>query len=122
MPTGPKAIEQKIQQMLNAWEELAPAKSFGGMTLADFQAIAAPSLAARQLLADLDDQILRETNTRDAHDEVFLAKAQMVVNGVRADPTEGPNSSLYEAMGYTRSSDRKSGLHRKAGGGAAPKP
>jgi hypothetical protein len=27
--------------------------------------------------------------TREAADEAFLAKAQMVVNGVLADPTEG---------------------------------
>jgi hypothetical protein len=32
---------------------------------------------------------------------------------VRADPTEGLNSALYEAMGYTRKSDRKSGLTTK---------
>jgi len=57
-------------------------------------------------------------NDRDSADATFLAKAQLVVNGVLADPTEGPDSSLYEAMGYTRKSERKSGLHR--GGGAAP--
>jgi hypothetical protein len=36
-----------------------------------------------------------------------------VVNGVRADPEEGDDSALYEAMGYTRRSERKSGLTRK---------
>jgi hypothetical protein len=35
-----------------------------------------------------------------------------LVNGVLADPTEGPDSALYEAFGYTRKSERKSGLTR----------
>jgi len=44
-----------------------------------------------------------------------------VVNGVLADPTEGPDSSLYEAMGYTRKSERKSGLTRgKKSAGSTP--
>ena len=33
--------------------------------------------------------------------------------GVLADPTEGPDSALYAAFGYTRTSERKSGLTRK---------
>jgi len=41
---------------------------------------------------------------------------QGVVAGVKADPTEGPDSSLLEAFGYTRKSERKSGLSRKGGG------
>jgi hypothetical protein len=35
------------------------------------------------------------------------------VNGTRADPAEGSNGTLIEAIGYTRSSERKSGLTRK---------
>ncbi len=34
MVTSPKDNDQKMQPMLNAWEKLAPDKSFGGMTLA----------------------------------------------------------------------------------------
>jgi len=37
---------------------------------------------------------------------------QRLVNGVRADPDFGPDSALYEALGYTRESERKSGLTR----------
>jgi hypothetical protein len=40
--SSPKDKEVKMQQMLNAWQTLAAAKSFGGMTLAQFQAIATP--------------------------------------------------------------------------------
>ena len=61
-------------------------------------------------------------NDRDGADAAFLAQAQLVVNGVLADPSEGPDSSLYEAMGYTRKSERRSGLTRaKKTAGPSPK-
>ena len=120
MPINPKSNEQKMNTMLSAWETLAPAKSFGGMTLDQFKAVAAPAQAARRRIAELEGQMTQAINDRDNADTAFLAKAQLVVNGVLADPTEGPDSSLYEAMGYTRKSERRSGLHR--GGGTAPAP
>lgn len=113
MPNNPKSNEQKMNTMVNAWETLAPTKSFGGMTLAQFKTVVAPSLAARARIADLEAQMTQAINDRDAADAVFLAQAQLVINGVLADPTEGPDSSLYEAMGYTRKSERRSGLTKK---------
>lgn len=113
MPTTPKDNQQKIERMLNAWQTLAPDKSFGGLTLAQFQAVAQPAQAARQRILDLEGQMTQAITERDAADDAFQAKAQLVVNGVLADPTEGADSALYEAMGYTRKSDRKSGLTRK---------
>jgi len=113
MPSNPKTNEQKMDTMSNAWESLAPTKTYGGMTVTDFKAVIAPAKAARARLADLETQMTQALNDRDAADAVFLAKAQLVVNGVLADPTEGPDSSLYEAMGYTRKSERRSGLTRK---------
>jgi hypothetical protein len=113
MTASPKVVEEKIQRMINAWETLAPDKSFGGMTLAQFRAAAQPALDARQRIDDLEDQRTQAQADRDRADEDFLAKAQLVVAGVLADPTEGSNSALYDAMGYTRKSERKSGLTRK---------
>ena len=69
--------------------------------------------AARQRLDDLEDQITQAQADRDRADADFLVKAQQVVAGVLADSTEGPDSALYEAMGYRRKSERKSGLTRK---------
>jgi len=122
MRSSPKDIGDKIERMENAWEELAPNKSFGGMTLAEFRTYTAPSKAARARLADLDAQTTEAQADRDRGDSVVLVKAELIVNGVRADPTEGPDSALYEAMGYTRKSDRKSGLTRKAGSGSSTPP
>ena len=114
MVASPKETEQKIERMLNAWETLAPAKSFGGMTLAQFRAVAQPALDARARIDDLEDQLKQALADREEADDAFLLKAQLVVNGVLADPTEGPDSALYQAFGYTAKRDRKSGLTRKS--------
>lgn len=112
MPS-PKDAEQKMERMLNAWRALAPEKTFGAMTLSQFEAVAAPAQAARRRIVDLNDQLARAIAERDAADQAFSTRAQQVVAGVLADPTEGPDSALYQAFGYTRKSDRKSGLTRR---------
>jgi hypothetical protein len=110
---NPKKIEEKIERMLNAWRTLAPDKTFGGMTLAQFEAAAAPSLAARQKIGALEAQATDAYAERDRSDEAFEAKAKLVVAGVLADPTEGDDSALYGAFGYTRASEQKTGLTRR---------
>ncbi|MCA1593575.1 MAG: hypothetical protein LC754_13180 [Acidobacteria bacterium] len=42
MPS-PKDNEQRMERMINAWRTLAPDKTFGGMTLAQFEASAKPA-------------------------------------------------------------------------------
>ena len=113
MPNSRKSLEEKMNRMLNAWRTLAPERSFGGMTLAQFEAAAASARAARLRIKDLDNQRVEAANARDAADEFFAGRAQFVVNGVLADPDFGPDSALYEAFGYTRKSERKSGLMRR---------
>ena len=102
--------------MLNAWEELAALKSFGGKTLEQFRTIVTRSTAARARIDDLENQMTQAITERENADDAALDAAKLVTNGVRADPTEGEDSALYEAMGYTRASERKSGLHRNKGG------
>ena len=103
----PKKIEEKIKQVVDAWEQLAPGKRFGAMSLAEFKDAVASSLNARKLIDQLQNQLAQAINNREDADDVSLTKIQLVVNGVLADPTEGPDSSLIEAMGYTRKSERK---------------
>jgi hypothetical protein len=112
MTMSPKNFEEKMERMLNAWRMLAPDKTFGGMTLAQFEAAAAPSIETRQRIENFNAQRINAMTDRMAADEAFADKMQQVVNGVLADPTFGPDSALYEAFGYTRQSERKSGLTR----------
>lgn len=37
MPTSPKDIQERYHRILTAWKTLAPGKSFGGLTLAQFE-------------------------------------------------------------------------------------
>jgi hypothetical protein len=113
MARTPKSTEEELDKTLNGWRTLAPDKSFGGMTLAQFQAATAPSLDARQRIKDLENQLAEARADRQAADDVTEQKTQQVLNGVLADPTEGPDSPLVAAFGYTRKSERKTGLTRK---------
>lgn len=110
---APKEIEEKIERFLNAWRTLAPEKSFGGMTLAQFEAAVAPSLAARARIDGLQAQIKEAISARDDADDNSDEKMQLVVYGVLADPTEGDDSPLYKALGFTPKSEYKTGLTRK---------
>ena len=112
MPS-PKEIEERIERMINAWRTLAPDKTFGGMTRAQFEEACFPSKEMRGLIETLQNQLTQALNQRDAADKVTTAKMQLVVAGVVGDPTEGPDSALYEAFGYTRKSERKAGRRRK---------
>jgi hypothetical protein len=119
--TSPRNFEQTVHRRLNAWEQLRPAKSYGGMTLSQFQTVAAASFNARAHIEDLESQLVEALTARDLADEVTGTKMQLVVNGVLADPEEGPDGALYEAMGYRRKSDRRSGLTRKKKSGGDEK-
>ncbi|HEV7473819.1 MAG TPA: hypothetical protein VGN90_07210 [Pyrinomonadaceae bacterium] len=112
MPS-PKQIEEKIRQVLNAWRDLASTKSFAGMALDQAEAKFQPSFDRRQQITQLENQIAQAINQRDDADEVSLDTVQLLVNAVMGDPTEGRDSPLIEAMGYTRKSERKTGLTRK---------
>lgn len=114
MSYNPKINEEKMLKVLNAWKTLAPSKEFAGMKLADFEAQVNKSLEPRARLAELADQTMQQMAARDTEDAATMDKILSVVAGIVADPTEGANSALYEACGYIRKDNRKSGLTRKS--------
>ncbi|HYV24389.1 MAG TPA: hypothetical protein VE969_04060 [Pyrinomonadaceae bacterium] len=114
--TGPKQIEEKLRKAITSWETLAPAKSFGGLTLDQFKTQTALSFTARETIANFEAQMTQALNDRATADEASLDLLQRVTNGVLADPTEGPDSSLIEGLGRVRQSERKTGLTRKKKG------
>ncbi len=58
-----KRVAVKLQQVIDAWTALRPAKSFGGMTLEQFKAKLQPSLDTRDQLSALKTQTV--TSNRD---------------------------------------------------------
>ncbi len=113
MADSPKNIEEKYNRFLNAWTTLAPDKTFGGVTLAEFSAQVGKSNSPRQRLVELDDERTAEETKRDNEDKNSLKLCERVKNGVIADPDFGDDSALYEAFGFVRKSERQSGLTRK---------
>jgi hypothetical protein len=109
----PKDIEERLERTLSAWRTLAPDKTFGGMTLAQFEAVTSASATTRAVIAELQDKLVQAIANRDVADDETAEKIQLVVNGVVGDPTEGEDSVLYGALGYTRKSERRTGLTRK---------
>jgi hypothetical protein len=112
MPNNPKQSEARINEVLNAWQTLRPEKSFAGLSLAQFKTKIQPSTDSRVSIATLENQLLAAQNQRDDADKASLATISLVVNAVKGDPAEGEDGQLYEAMGYVRKSERKSGLSR----------
>lgn len=102
-----------LQTTLDALRELAPTVVFGGVKLSDFEAVTNTCEQDRQNLVDHANEEKVLLATRDTNDEIALAQRELIINGIIGDPNFGPNSPLYEACGYVRKSERKSGLTRK---------
>ena len=120
MTYAPKDNLDRINTISRAWETLRPAKSFGGLTLTQFKAKVKPSLDARATIETLEHQITAATDQRDDADVVSLDTIKIVVNAVRGDPAETAKGEFYEALGFVRESERKSGLHRGKAEPVAP--
>lgn len=110
---NPKRNMDELEKTLAALREFAPTTKFGGIDLADFEPDVAACLADRNAIIDHDNAGKGLIVRRDANDVKALAKRELIVNGVIGDPNFGPDSALYEALGFVRKSDRKSGLTRK---------
>ena len=113
MPVAPKEMEEKIDRVTNAWETLRADKPFAAMSLTQFKNKVKGSLDARAKIAGLESQLTAALNERDDADQASNEALQFVVKAVKGDPVEGEDGELYEAMGYVRKSERRSGLSRK---------
>jgi len=113
MPANPGQIEQDTNAILKAWKAFAPIAQFGSLTLPQYTALVQPSLDARQAI---DDHNLLGKSLADKRDDVDVttdATNAAIIKGIVGDVTYGDNSDLYEACGYIRKSEKKSGLTRK---------
>ena len=113
MPVAPKVTEAKLKRIHDAWELHAKNTQFAGMAFADFASAIEPSFKKREELAELEAEAKAKASERDTVDVASLKLAADVARAVAGDKNFGPDSTLYEAMGYVRSSERKSGLTRK---------
>ncbi len=110
---NPKKSMDCLEKVLEAWRDFAPEATFGNATLQEFTLKVQASRQARVELAEKENEIKGAIVKRDNEDSTAMLLKNLVVNGVIGDPNFGPDSALYEAMGYVRKSARKSGLTRK---------
>lgn len=120
MADTPRENETKYNRYKVALDTLAPDKIFGGVTPEAFKAAIQNSDAPRENITKLLDQIKQEEADRDAADVITMKMCDMIKKGVVADPEFGDDSALYEALGYVRKSERKSGLTRKKNSSPPP--
>jgi hypothetical protein len=114
MGKSPKANLDRINAIITAWETHRANKAFADLTLEQFREKMAPSLATRATIARLESELTATISQREMADAASLDIIQDVVKAVVADKTEGEDGEFYEALGYVRESERKSGLHRSA--------
>ncbi len=114
--------EVVFERALSALRNLAPDTKFKGKGLAEFSAQTERSFASRRRLADLGDQITNELTVRENEDERSLVMLDDIVDGLVGHEDFGDDSALYEALGFVRKSQRKSGLTRKRKGEVKPMP
>lgn len=112
MPLSPTVVEEKITTTTSAWEDLRPVKSFADLTLAQFKAAMQPALDARTTISNLENLLSAARTARDDKDVEACDIIAKVVSAVVGDTEEGNDGPLYEALGYIRKSQRKSGLKR----------
>jgi hypothetical protein len=83
MPDSPKENEEKMLKVLNAWKTLAPAKSFAGISLEDFELQINKSLAPRRRLNTLEGEKMQQMTLHESEDSTTMGNILSIV----ADPT-----------------------------------
>jgi hypothetical protein len=109
-----RQLGRKAEDFRIAWKHQAPQATFGGKTLADFEAdISALDSAVEEFNIATSNRSAA-LRARDGKKEELNRTLRSVMRGVQADPNHGENSPLYRAMGFVPLSERKSGLSRKS--------
>ena len=104
---------ERRKHFIHAWRELAAEESFGGMTVAEFEAATAEMETVRKRIITVETTLTGLRMDRDRADQAARELFIQVAHGVRGNLSYGEDSALYRGMGYVRKSERKSGLRRK---------
>ena len=106
-------IEEKVEQILRAWETTAPEQSFADMSLEQFKQALQPYFAAKAAFVTICTQWDSVQQVRVETYPKALELATGIAASVKGHPRYGANSALYAAMGYTTKAARSSGLTRR---------
>ncbi len=101
----PTDVADQGRAVVEAWREIDPALSLGGMTLAEMETSLSELGGIYTQLDGLDAQMTELRNQRDAAASDLWDRVKRVRTGVKS--VFGDNSSQYEVVGGTRMGDRK---------------
>jgi len=114
MPLSSPAVTGRADKIVGAWKKSAATKSFGDLTVAQYETLRTAVTDADAAVISADAALTEARNTLSASLAALNDASNDVVNGVKGDKSVGgSNGSLCEAMGYVRKDERKSGLSRK---------
>ena len=113
------AVVETFRQRLAGLKSINPAPDFGpALTVSGFEAkgnaVSTRLNGYNQKVAELDD----EGNTLDAEESELREMNRRMLSAIEAQ--YGPDSSEYEAVGGTRTSERKRPTRKPPGGTTPP--
>ena len=100
-------------QSRDAWKIYDPAKLLYGQTQEQFADRINSYLKRIDRVNELETLLDGARNDRDTEGREIETMMPLLRSAIIADPDHGPDSSLYEAFGGVRKSERRSGLTRK---------
>ncbi len=120
MPSRNKQIRDRVNTMNNGWKQGAPDAVFAGISQPAFQADIEAAAAEEQEIANLEAQIQLKKTSVEARYKKLNEDSIKVRDGVEGHEDFGSDHPLVEAMGFVRSSERRSGLTRKKNSPPSP--
>ena len=112
-PSNPKIVNRR-NSICTVWSKLAPAETFGEMTLEQFKAATETPVTVRERIEAAKAEVSALLRERAHADKELRKTHSLVINSVRGNPQHGEDSPLYRALGYVPKSERENGTSRKA--------
>ena len=111
MGKTPKDAREKFEKTVQGWSVAKPDKVYGGISLAEYMEDVQASYDIREDIAKLEELLRMKKDQRDEIDKKNLEKTERLIEIIIGE--EGRDSHIYQAIGYVRKSERKTGLTRK---------
>lgn len=112
MPARNKQIKERVKRMSNAWAQGAANVTFKGITRTGFDADIKFIDDEEQAIADMEAQVKIRKAGLDTRYKELNDDSINIRDGVEGHEDFGNDHPILEAMGFVRSSQRKSGLTR----------
>ena len=112
MLRSPRGTLLYVNSIVDAWATMCPEETFFGHSLEQYREKMKPVSDVRAEIAELDVRWTGVMAKRTDIDAEATRLSRNIIRSVRAHPKYGEDSPVYATMGYTRESERASGLKR----------